>query len=135
MSYHETHTHCTRCGDRLPSFDAVYHRTATYCSKACAVPVFKVGDGASYCFINDVYPCTVRKISKSGHMIWVSKDRIAKAHFDESFGPIADLYEPSDVDPSQWRCFTRRKDGYYREKGHQSPVLVEGRNYNRPREI
>lgn len=126
---------CDRCGGELPGLEAIYHRTRAFCSKRCETPVFKVGDGARYCFINDVYPATIRKISKSGHMIWISSDRVAKGHFDESFGPRADLYEPMDVNPTQWRCFTRRADGYYREKGSTSPVLHEGRDLNQPREI
>jgi len=96
---------------------------------------FQVGDGVYMAYQSDVYPGTVRRISKSGHKIWVSKDRVAKADWDESFGPRARAYEPLDVPEEQWRCFTRRKDGKYREKGHTSPVLGYGRDYNRPREI
>lgn len=96
---------------------------------------YRVGDGVHYSHPNDVYPATVRKISKSGHQVWVSNDRVAKAEWDESFGPRAKLYEPRDVPESEWSCFTRRQDGEYRAKGRTSPVLGPGRHYNRPREI
>ncbi len=99
------------------------------------IPTYRVGDGVHYSHPNDVYPATVRKISKSGHQVWVSNDRIAKAEWDESFGPRAKLYEPREVPEEQWKCFTRRRDGEYRAKGHTSPVLGPGRHYNRPREI
>ena len=128
-------TRCARCDGEIIDALGVFTRTKDYCSMKCATPVFAVGDGVAMCYLNDVYPGTVRRISKSGHMLWVSEDRIAKGHFDESFGPQADLYEPRDVPESEWRCFTRRADGRYREKGHTSPVLSEGRGYNRPREI
>jgi hypothetical protein len=96
---------------------------------------YRVGDGVHYSYVNDVYPGTIRKISKSGHMIWISEDRIAKAEWDESFGPRAKLYETRDVPEAEWKCFTRRADGEYRAKGHTSPVLGPGRHFNRPREI
>ena len=96
---------------------------------------YRVGDGVHYSHPNDVYPATVRRISKSGHQIWISEDRVAKAEWDESFGPRAKLYEPRDVPESEWTCFTRRQDGEYRAKGHTSPVLGPGRHYNLPREI
>jgi hypothetical protein len=96
---------------------------------------FQVGDGVHYSHPSDVYPATVRKVSKSGHMIWVSSDRVAKAEWDESFGPRARLYEPREVPESEWKCFTRRADGEYRAKGHTSPVLGYGRDFNQPREI
>jgi len=126
---------CSRCGGELPEHDAIFHRKTAYCSKACEVPAFVIGDGAAACYINDVYPMTIRRLSKSGHMLWASSDRIAKGHFDESFGPQADLYDPGNPPESEWKCFTRRADGYYRAKGHTSPVLHEGRSYSRPREI
>ena len=96
---------------------------------------FQVGDGVHYSHPSDVYPATVRKVSKSGHMIWVSSDRVAKSEWDESFGPRARLYEPIEMPESEWRCFTRRNDGEYRAKGHTSPVLGFGRDFNQPREI
>lgn len=96
---------------------------------------FQVGDGVHYSHPSDVYPATIRKVSKSGHKIWVSSDRVAKSEWCESRGPIARLYEPRDVPESEWQCFTRRQDGEYRATGATSPVLGFGRDFNQPREI
>jgi len=96
---------------------------------------FKAGDGVALCYRNDVYPGTVRRVSPSGHRVWVSEDDIARAYFDPCLGPVAQAYSPRDVEPQHWRVFTRRRDGYYAEKGHQTPYLVLGRDYSKPREI
>lgn len=67
---------------------------------------FRPGDGAHYSFNGDSYPCTVRKVSKSGHRVEVTHDRTR----------APGIFEPREE--GKRSVFTRRRDGRYRSKGH-----------------
>jgi hypothetical protein len=75
---------------------------------------FRVGDGAHYSFNGDSYPCTVRKVTRSGHQIEVTHDRTR----------APGIFEPCD---GRRYVFTRRRDGRYRSKGHGTWTLYHGR--------
>ena len=85
------------------------------------IPEFKVGDGVSYGYGSDSYPYTVRRVSPSGHKLWVSRDR-----------PFKGVFVPQDVPEKDWVCFTRRRDGQYREANKsyaRQHALTKGREF------
>lgn len=89
---------------------------------------FKVGDGATYTIGSDSYPMTVRRVSPSGYKVWVSEDdlgpvREVGAHY------VSDFIS-RDVDPSEWRLFTRRVNGKYVISGSRHGRLSRGRYYH-----
>lgn len=109
---------------------------------------FKVGDGACTGFNGDAYPFTVRKVSKSGRKVWVSKDKytvirpgmLAPAPAPElrdTFQGIDGIYPvhftPVDVPEEQWEEYTLRKDGHFHTKGNSKGSawsLGHGRRYS-----
>jgi len=79
-------------------------------------PAPEIGMGGTYGICGDAYPVTVRRISKSGHMIWAAHDdaRVVKGSAHDG--------------SAEWECtpvpnaaatvvFTRRKDGSYKMRG------------------
>lgn len=113
----------TVCGDRATIAAAM--KDAGYNIS----PNFKVGDGASYNIGSDSYPVTIRKISKSGKTLWVSRD-------DFRCKPGVNRYEqtdkegvfiPLDVPESEWERYTLRQDGHWRPSKSGCGYLSEGR--------
>lgn len=81
----------------------------------------KPGEGATYNLGTDQYPVTIRKVSASGHAIWVSKDQV-RANPGGSM-----VFIPVDRPEKDWDKFTRRDDGKYRPVGKNFGYLSPGR--------
>lgn len=88
----------------------------------------RAGDGGTYSIGSDSYPVTVRKVSPSGHVVWVSRDRIRSSGSPYERSP-GGVYEPVDVPEEKWDRFTRRRDGSYRSVGYRCGLLTAGRNH------
>ena len=79
---------------------------------------FKVGDGAHYSINGDSYPCTVRKVSKSGRQVWVSNDSYkvtGGSYYEEGDKPC--IFTSRDVPESEWKGFHLAKNGQWVEQG------------------
>jgi len=98
---------------------------------------FRPGDGAHYYFNGDSYPVTVRRVSRTGHQVWVTHD-VTKApnlFVPLSAKEVARLFADPDGYEARrkLRKFTRRKDGRYFNRG--TWVLGHGREHQWSREF
>jgi len=92
---------------------------------------FKVGDGATFSINGDSYPCTVRKVSEGGKMVWVSDDDFKGKPGKNSLyrADKEGVFVPVEMSPEKWRKFTLRRDGTWRGVGGRYCFLNSGRAF------
>jgi hypothetical protein len=96
--------------------------------------IFTVGDGATFSINGDSYPCTVRKVSSGGKMVWVSEDDFRnkpKVNDPYPTGGQTGVFIPLESDPKTWRKFTLRQDLTWRGVGGRHYFLNAGRSFKR----
>lgn len=102
----------------------------------CALVTFKVGDGCHWGFNGDAYPGTVRKVSKSGRKVWVSRDdyRVIddKDGYTESDRDC--VFTTLDLPESSWEEYHLTVHGHFvsgRGSGGAAWSLQPNRRYSR----
>lgn len=99
---------------------------------------FRAGDGCTYTIGTDEYPCTVVRVSPTGHRVDVVMDRaLIRGHHEvaqeDQFEVDGVLFQVGNGPP---RTFTRRSTGdataprwTWIEKGHRYGHLTLGRSH------
>jgi hypothetical protein len=90
----------------------------------------EVGLGIAYNINGDSYPYTIRKVSKSKHQFWATRDEFrAKPGVDQAYteGDKEGVFVPKPN--AQPELFTRSKDGKYHPAGCKYVHVSAGRSF------